>query len=575
MNGPEATTAPADTQARTRTGGQVLIDQLLVHGVDTVFSVPGESYLAATDAMYDARDVLRLYVARQEGGAATMAEAYGKLTGEPGICFVTRGPGATNASIAVHTARQDSTPMILFVGQVDSRTIGREAFQELDYRAVFGGLAKWATQVDHAERLPEIVHRAFTTATSGRAGPVVVALPEDVLQAEVVVPDARRYRAVRSSPAPAAMTELLRMLLAAERPLVLVGGGGWTQEAASEVVRFAEEWDLPVVTSFRRQDLVDHRSGCAAGSMGPGAGAELADRVRRADLLLVVGARLGEMTTVGYTLVQVPNPDQRLVHVHPGVEELGRVYQPDLAVVSGMPEFAAALGQVGAPPEPVQRWAGWRALAHAAAEERARPQPSSQALDLAEVVAHISATVPRDTVVTNGAGNYTSWVHRYYRFSEHPTQVAPTSGAMGYGLPAALAAKVVNPDRLAIAFHGDGCLQMTAQELATATQYGLDVIVVVVNNGMYGTIRMHQERRYPERVIGTGMTNPDFVALAAAYGAHAERVERTADFPAAFERARAAGRPALIELITDPDQITPDDRLSQIRATALAQRTSS
>ena len=559
--------AGRSTEPRRRTGGQVLVDQLLVHGVSTVFCVPGESYLAATDAMYDVGDAIRLYVGRHEGGAATMAEAYGKLTGEPGICFVTRGPGATNASIAVHTAAQDSTPMILFVGQVSSYHSGREAFQELDYPRVFGGLAKWATQVEDAERLPEIISRAFATATSGRPGPVVVALPEDVLSAIVQVADARRYTRIQANPPGTAMTELGELLAAAQRPLLVVGGGGWDQAAAELMTQFAQRWDLPAVTSFRRQDLFDHRSDCYAGTLGPGVGGQLSELVRDADLLVAVGARLGDMTTGAYSLVEAPRPRQRLVHVHAGAEELGRVYQPDLAINSGSREFVRQLAALRPPARPV--WSGWREQAREAYLARSTPQPTSVDLDLAQVVAHISQTVPGDTVITNGAGNYTAWCHRYYRFTEHPTQLGPTSGAMGYGLPAALAAKMVFPERTVIAFAGDGCLLMTGQELATAIQYDLRVIVVVVNNNRFGTIRLHQELRYPGRVIGTELRNPDFVAFAESFGAYAERVMATADFPAAFARARDAGRAALIELVTDPDQSTPDTRLSVVRAAAL------
>lgn len=557
-----------------RTGGQVLVDQLLLHGVDTVFCVPGESYLAATDAIYDAGDAISLYVGRHEGGAATMAEAYGKLTGEPGICFVTRGPGATNASIAVHTAQQDSTPMILFVGQVSSGHIGREAFQELDYRQVFSGLAKWATQVDSPGRLPEIVHRAFVTATSGRPGPVVVALPENVLSALVRVPDTRRYQRVQANPADSDLASLADALAAARRPLLVVGGGGWNEAAASQVTRFAREWDIPTVTSFRRQDLVDHRSECYVGSLGPGAGPELGRRISEADLLVVVGARLGDMTTAGYSLVEAPRSRQRLIHVHASPEELGRVYQPDLAINSGPREFSARLAALR-PPRTTWSppWAAWREEARAAHLERSTPGPSTLAVDLAQVVAHLSRTVPGDTVITNGAGNYTAWCHRYYEFTEHPTQLGPTSGAMGYGLPAALAAKIVFPDRTVVAFAGDGCLMMTGQELATAMQYDLRVIVIVVNNNQFGTIRLHQEKRYPGRVIGTELRNPDFVAFAESFGAYAEQVRRTGDFPAALRRAREAGRAALIELVTEADQSTPDTRLGAVRATATATAT--
>ena len=555
MNNPSTAAAPA-----RRTGGQVLVAQLRRHGVDTMFCVPGESYLAAMDAMYDAREAVRLYVTRHEGGAATMAEAYGKLTGAPGICFVTRGPGATNASIAVHTARQDSTPMILFVGQVNSGYREREAFQELDYRQVFGGLAKWATEVDRPERLPEVVHRAFVTATSGRPGPVVVALPEDVLSATVEVADAQPYRPVQASPSVDAMAELAALLAAAERPLLVVGGSGWDQAAATAMTRFAERWDVPAVTSFRRQDLVDNRSGSYAGGLGPAADPKLKQRIAAADLLVVAGARLGELSTDGYAVPAAPRPGAKLVHVHAGAEELGRVYQADLAINAGPRQFAAALAELDPPAAP--RWSRWREEARAAYLSWSTPGRSDLALDLAQVVHYLSEVTSSDTVITNGAGNYTAWCHRFYRFTEHPTQLGPTSGAMGYGLPAALAAKAVFPERTVIAFAGDGCLLMTGQELATAMQYDLPVIVIVVNNNQFGTIRLHQELRYPGRPIGTYLRNPDFVAYARSFGAYAERVERTADFPAAFARARAAGTAALIELVTDPDQSTPDKRLA-------------
>jgi acetolactate synthase-1/2/3 large subunit len=547
-----------------RTGGQVLVKQLLIHGVSKIFCVPGESFLAATDALYDVAEHIDLFVCRQEGGAATMAEAYGKLTGEPGVCFVTRGPGATNASIAVHIAQQDSTPMVLFVGQINSAHTGREAFQELDYPRVFGGLAKWATQVDDAARLPEVIRRAFTTATSGRPGPVVVALPENMLSSVVDVRDSIRYGTSQASPDAAALADLAELLAAARRPVLIVGGGGWDQEAATRVTDFAERWRLPAVTSFRRQDLITHRSSSYAGALGPGADPKLMQRVREADLLLVVGARLGEMTTAGYTVIEAPIPVQQLVHVHASAEELGRVYEAKLAINSGPRQFAAQLVLLDPPTE--LPWSSLTSDARAEHVAHATPRPKDIELDLADVVTHINSVVPRDTVITNGAGNYTTWVHRFYEFTEHPCQLGPTNGSMGYGLPAAIAACVTYPDRTVIAFAGDGCLLMTGQELATAMQYDLRMIVIVINNGHYGTIRLHQEKRFPGRVIGTGLRNPDFVAFAESFGLHAERVIRTKDFPAAFERARVAGRVALIELITDPEQATPDTLLSSVRA---------
>lgn len=558
-------TAPAGPDQRLRTGGQVLVDQLLVHGVTTAFCVPGESYLAATDALYDAQDI-QLHVCRQEGGAGYMAEAYGKLTGRPGICFVTRGPGATNASVAVHTAFQDSTPMILFVGQVATDHIGREAFQELDYRQVFGGLAKWATQIEDAARIPEIIHRAFTTATSGRPGPVVVALPEDVLEDVVLAVDAPPFHPNQAGITPAAADEITALLATAERPLVVVGGSGWDQQAAAQLRQFSESWGLPVVTAFRRQDLVDHRSPSFSGSLGPGADPTLLERLRSSDLLVVIGARLGDMATGGYTAVPPLVQQQRLVHVHPSVEELGRVYACKLAVNAGPRSAAAALSTSVPPTE--RPWLPWTAELRAQRERFAQPPAHSVGLNLATVVRHMSEASPEDTIVTNGAGNYTGWAHRFYEFTQFPTQLGPTNGSMGYGLPAGIAAKIVHPDRTVIVMAGDGCFLMNGQELATAMRYDLAVIVVVVNNGHYGTIRLHQEKRYPGRVIGTGLTNPDFVAFAQSFGAHAERVTTTEEFPEAFRRAREAGRAALIEVCTDPDQSTPDVLLSDVRKLA-------
>jgi acetolactate synthase-1/2/3 large subunit len=555
---------------KLRSGARVLVDALAVHGVDRIFCVPGESYLAVLDALYDARDRITLHVCRQEGGAANMAEAYGKLTGRPGICFATRGPGATHASVGVHTAQQDSTPMILFVGQVSTETSEREAFQELDYRRMFGSMAKWAAQIERADRIPELVSHAFHVAVAGRPGPVVLALPEDVLEDEVSVADTAPYQVVRASPAPEALATLRSMLGQAERPLLMAGGGGWTAEACQDLRRFAEANGIPVVCAFRFQDLFDNRHPLYAGDAGIGINPKLAQRIRDADLVLAVGPRLGDMTTSGYTTLTVPRPRQRLVHVHAGAEELGRVYQAELLVNSGMPQIARALAEL-APVGPA-RWRDW---ARAAREDylrwtdrRTMPGP----VQLWDVMDHLQSRLPEDAIVTNGAGNFSVWVHRFYRHARYRTQLGPTSGAMGYGVPAAVAAKAVHPERVVVCFCGDGDFLMTGQELATAVQYGLAIIVIVVNNRMYGTIRMHQERHYPGRVIGSDLVNPDFAAYARAFGAHGEVVEETAQFPAAFDRAVQSGKPAVIEVRVDPQAITPNTTLDALRRQAQAAR---
>jgi len=550
-----------------RTGGQILVEALKIHGVDLAFCVPGESYLAALDALYDARNSIRLITCRQEGGAANMAEAYGKLTGKPGICFVTRGPGATNASIGVHTAMQDSTPMILFIGQVARDQAEREAFQEVDFTRMFAPLCKWAAQINDAARIPELVSQAFHRAVAGRPGPVVLALPEDMLTSTADVPDAGPYKTVRPHPGPDQLQAMRNLLAKAERPFVILGGGGWTAQAVADVTAFTEANALPVGVSFRAQDLIDNTHGNYAGHVGIGPDAALAARVRDADVLLVVGARLGEMTTGGYTLLDVPVPKQKLIHVHAGAEELGRVYQPALAINAGMPQFAAAARAL--PSVDSARWAGSAAQAHkeylATLDHKGHAGP----VQMPGVMKVLRETLPADAILTNGAGNYTTWLHRFYQYRGFRTQVAPTSGAMGYGLPAAVAAKAVHPDRTVVCFAGDGCFLMNGQELATAVQYGLGIIVIVVNNGMYGTIRMHQEREYPERIIGTDLANPDFAALARAYGAFGEKVETTEQFAPAFKRAVASGKAALLELRLDPEAITPRASLSQIRDNAL------
>ena len=545
-----------------RNGGRVLADQLRIHGATRVFCVPGESYLSLLDAFYDVPEVA-LTVCRHESGAAMMADAYGKLTGQPGICLVTRGPGATNASAGVHIAYQDSTPLILLIGQAARDTIDREAFQEIDFRRMYGQLAKWVGQIDDARRIPEYMSHAFYTATAGRQGPVVLALPEDMLSDAIEIGNAEPYRRVEAHPGIADLARLRELLARCSRPLMIVGGSGWTAQACADIQAFAEANSLPVGAAFRCQHLFDNTHSNYAGDIGIGINPELAQRVRDTDLLLVVGARLGEMTTSGYTLVDIPKPKQVLVHVYPGAEELGRVYQPTLPINASIPAFAAGVRAL----EPVDSgaWQGWTSEAHAVYLANVVPQHGPGDLQLAEVVLWLREHLPADAIIANGAGNYTAWVHRFYQYRTFRSQLAPTSGSMGYGLPAAVAAKALHPERTVVCFAGDGCFLMTGQELATAVQYRLNVIILVVNNNMYGTIRMHQEREFPGRVIGTELRNPDFVALAKAYGAHGERVERTTDFPAAFERAVSAGIPALVELRIDPEAITPRTTLSAIR----------
>ena len=554
-------------ETKLRSGGQILVDALKIQGVDHAFCVPGESFLAVLDALHDAPEIA-LTVCRQEGGAAMMADAYGKLTGRPGICFVTRGPGATNASSGVHIAFQDSTPMILFIGQVGRDLIEREAFQEIDYRRMFGQMAKWVAQIDQPARIPEFIGRAFQTATSGRPGPVVLALPEDMLRERALAPEIARYSPVQAHAGADELAQLQQMLAEAERPLAILGGGGWDGEACADFARFAESFDLPVTAAFRCQDYCDNDLPHYAGDVGIGLNPKLAARIGESDLLLVVGARLGEMTTNGYSLIDNPQPKQKMVHVYPGAEELGRVYQPDLAINAGMRAFARALAELR--PNWAPSWGAWRQSARDDYLAWTEPVPVPGDLQMAEVVAWLRGRLPPEAVVCNGAGNYTTWVHRFHRYRRYRSQLAPTSGSMGYGVPAAVAAKRVFPERPVVAVAGDGCFMMTGQELATAVQYGAAIIVLVVNNGMYGTIRMHQERHYPERVIGTALGNPDFAALAQAYGAFGRRVERTEDFAEAFDAAMASGKPALIELRLDPEAITPRQSLSEIRAAALA-----
>ena len=545
----------------TRSGGRALVDQLELHGAELAFCVPGESYLPVLDALRDSP--IRLIACRHEAAAANMAEAYGKLTGRPGVCFVTRGPGATHASVGVHTADQDSTPMILFVGQVPRAHTGRAAFQELDYSAVFGSMTKWAAQVDDASRIPEHVARAFGIAVAGRPGPVVLALPEDVLDEETDADDASPTEVPRPGPGDDELRRLGELLAAAERPLVVVGEGAWSERAGTDVAFFCEVNAIPVVTSFRCQDYVDNRSGAYAGPLTIGMDPALARRVEDADLIVAVGGRLGDVTTRGYTLLDVPRPRQTLVHVHPDPGELGRVYETDLPVVSDLTEFAGALRRLL--PLEAPRWSEWADAARADYLANLEPRPLPGDLDLAAVMAFLRGRLPDDAVFTCGAGNFTVWAHRFYEFSQYPTQLAPRSGAMGYGLPAALAAKTLLPDRMVVCLAGDGDFMMASSELATAVKYDLPVIVLIVDNAMYGTIRMHQERLFPGRVSGTDLANPDFADFTRSFGCFGESVERTEDFEAAFERAAASGLPAVVTLRVDAEAISPRSTISELR----------
>jgi acetolactate synthase-1/2/3 large subunit len=556
---------PADTSL-ARSGAQLLVDSLLIHGADMAFGVPGESYLAVLDALHDVEDRFRFIICRQEGGAANMADAYGKLTGRPGICFVTRGPGATNASLGIHTSHQDSTPVILFIGQVGNDVVEREAFQEIDYRRMFGPMAKWVAQIDRADRVPEYLSHAFHTATSGRPGPVVLALPEDMQTDMATVPDTGCYQRVAAHPGLAQMEKLREMLSHAKRPMVIVGGGGWSRQACEDLKAFVTAYNLPVGCSYRCQDLIDNEDPHYVGDVAVGLNPKLAERFKTCDLLLVIGARLGEWTTVNYTLFDLPRLKMKFVHVHPGAEELGRVYQGDLLINSGMPEFAEAARGM----KPVERaWDEWTKGARSDLEAWQQPVQVPGDVNMSEVIGFLRERLPRDAIITNGAGNFSLWAHRFYRYGPFRTQRAPTSGAMGYGVPAGVAAKIVHPERTVVTFAGDGDFLMTGQELATAAQYDAKVLFIVVNNSMYGTIRMHQEREFPGRVSGTSLKNPDFAMLARAYGFHGETVEKTADFAAAFDRAQAVKTSALIEVRIDPDAINPRTTLSAIRAEAL------
>ena len=545
-----------------KTGGKLIVEALEANGVDRIFCVPGESYLAVLDALYDSP--IRTVVCRQEGGAAMMADCQGRLTGKPGICFVTRGPGATNASAGVHIAMQDSIPMILFIGQIAGHAREREAFQEVNYKRFFGDIAKWVVEIDRAERIPELVTRAFAVATSGRPGPVVISLPEDMLVSEVEAPQALAATPVETRPGDAELDRLEALLNAAKRPFVILGGTRWNAEAVARMQSIAETWALPVGCSFRRQMLFDHQHANYAGDVGIGINPKLADAIKQADLVLLLGGRMGEMPSSDYTILKSPYPDQTLVHVHADANELGRVYRPTLAINASPAAFVEAFAKRRPKAEPA--WAAETTRLHD--NYRAwstTPKTGPGAVHMGPIMDYLESVLPEDAILTNGAGNYATWVHRFHRFRRFGTQAAPTSGSMGYGLPAAVSAKSVFPEREVVCFAGDGCFMMHGQEFATAVQYDLPIITVVVNNGIYGTIRMHQEREYPGRVEGTDLRNPDFAALARAYGGHGETVVKTEEFAPAFERARASGKPSIIEVKLDPEAITPARTLTDIR----------
>lgn len=556
------------TQSRSQPAGTAarrIVETLAINGVTRVFCVPGESYLAVLDALVDHPEI-EVVTCRHEAGAANMAEAYGKLTGRPGVCMVTRGPGATHASIGVHTAHQDSTPMILFVGQIALADRGRGAFQEVDYREVFGGLAKWATEIESPERTVEIVERAFATAQQGRMGPVVIALPEDILHSPGGPAPTRAVAPARAGLDPAFLTALGERLAKAERPLLVLGGSGWTDEAAAAIGDWSERLGLPVALSFRRKDILSNARSNYAGDLGLGCNPALMQRAKDADLLIAIGARLGENPTQGYTLFDRAHTAGRLVHIHPGPEELGRVWPALMSACSDNSRAAEALATL----EPGRTWHDQAKAAHDHYRAFSTPVAVTGAVNMAECMAHLGEVLPADAIVTNGAGNFAAWLHRFYRHRACRTQLAPTSGAMGYGYPAAIAAKSVHPDREVICVAGDGDFLMTGQELATAVQHGINVVVIVVDNGTYGTIRMHQEGHYPGRVVATDLKNPDFVAYARAFGAFGVRCERTGDFPGALKAARAAagpgGVPAVVHLITSAEDIAPNRTITGLRA---------
>ena len=551
--------------SENRSGAEVLVDALRINAVDRIYCIPGESFLAALDALYD-RSEISLIVCRNEGGAAFMAEADGKMTGRPGVCFVTRGPGATNASGGLHVALQDSTPMILLIGQIARKDLDREAFQEIDYRRMFGEVAKWVAQIDDADRIPEYLNRAFNVASNGRPGPVVLALPEDMLADQTAAKDAKAVQPVLTSPAAEQVQQACALLAEAERPLIVVGGSGWSEATRLQLQQFAATSAIPLLNSSRCQDFIDNEHPNYAGDLGLGPNPALHQLVDESDCLLVIGARLGEMTTAGFSLIDIPCPRQRLVHVHSDADELGHIYQPDLAINASSQTFVAALAATELSSDRAGEWQQRVAAAHQRYIDWNRAISVPGEVQFAEIIHSIREHTPIDTIVCNGAGNNTGWLQRFFRYRRYRNQLAPTSGTMGYGMPAAIAAKLRYPERCVIAVAGDGDFMMTGQEFATAMQYHVNIIVIVVNNGTYGTIRMHQEREYPGRVIGTDMVNPDFVMLAQAHGAHAERVVATEQFEPAFARCLAADKLALIEVQLDANLLSPTTTVEGLRA---------
>lgn len=553
-----------------RLGGHILVEQLKQQGVEHVFCVPGESYLAVLDGLHDAD--IALTVCRQEGGAAMMAEAYGKLTGQPGICMVTRGPGATNAYAGIHIAKQDSTPMILFVGQIRRDMREREAFQEMDYKSVFGDQCKWVTELDHIERIPEIISRAFHIATSGRPGPVVIALPEDMLTETAHVQDAPHYQPVETVPSTEQLQILVQRLQQAKQPIAILGGSRWSAEACTQFAQLAQQWQLPVAVQFRRQMLFPADHPYFVGDLGLGANPDLLHYIRTSDCVLLLGGRMSEVPSQSYTLFDIPQPHSYFMHVHPDPLELNRVYRADLALCAAPKNFIQALHQYPAAQQPMDR----QNEAFDALKTSYRRWVDTSnihtpgALQMAQIMRYLAEHLPEDAILANGAGNYATWIHRFYPFRHYGTQLAPTSGSMGYGLPAAVAAKRVQPEKTVVCFAGDGCFMMHGQEFATAVQYDLPIIVLVIDNAMYGTIRMHQEGHYPGRPSGTALKNPDFAAYAQAFGGYGERVTHTAEFAPAFERAKASGKPAILHCLIDPEAISPVRTLTEIREAALA-----
>jgi len=559
--------SPKDNLDNLKTGGEILVDCLKINGVEKVFCVPGESYLAALDAFHDVPEI-QLVICRQESGAAMMADAHARLTGKPGVCFVTRGPGATNASAGLHIAFQDSTALILLIGQIARDHTEREAFQEIDYRRMFGEMAKWVGQIDDEARVAEYLSHAFYRAQAGRPGPVVLALPEDMLTARAAPATITAAVEIQAHPGADDMQALSELLGKAKRPLAILGGGGWDAQACEDYRAFAEASEIPTAVTFRCQDRLDNTSASYCGDLGVGQNPKLKARVGESDLLLVIGPRMGEMTTGGYTLLDIPNTQQTMVHVHQGAEEVGRVYQPDLGINAGMKTFAKAIRAL-APQKPA--WSDWTKSARDDYLAWTEPPEIPGAVQMGEIMAWLNERLPEDTIACNGAGNFSSWVNRFYRYRAYGTILGPTSGSRGFGVPAGVAAKLTHPERTVVVFAGDGEFMMTGQEFGTAVQHGANIIVLLGNNSMYGTIRMHQERDYPGRISGTDLVNPDFAAYAEAFGGHGGIVEKTENFPAAFEAAVDSGKPAIIEIRIDPDAVSPVATLSGLRKAALGE----